>query len=196
MLAKSGLNLRNATLADMHILAELESTSFPPDEAASLESMTKRCQHANPFFLVCFDSKAVPETPILGFVNGTCSKFDVIHHESMSSHDPAGKTLVIHSVTVSPALRRKGIGSALLRDYVHEMKQIKSLDQILLLSKGYLLSFYTSCGFRIERISPVQHGKVHINIQKYIFRFINSNNFWFHRNKLTGHLVRIKVGSK
>ena len=149
--------LRCATESDFPALSELEAASFPPDEAASHESMLYRCQVANPYFM-CFCDPATGSP--LGFINGTCISSSTISHESMSSHDPQGSSLVIHSVTVSPSHRRKGLGAAMLRDYIQEIAGIKSVEQILLLSKPYLLDFYTSCGFSIDRLSPVHHGQV------------------------------------
>jgi ribosomal protein S18 acetylase RimI-like enzyme len=56
---------------------------------------------------------------IAAFINGTCSAHKAIHHESMSTHDPHGRYLVIHSVTVSDRYRRQALASNMLRDYVN-----------------------------------------------------------------------------
>lgn len=163
MLNALGYFLRNAKAKDIPVLHILESESFPMDEAASFASMLYRCNVANEFFY-CFDSNAVVkndlniESPI-GFINGTCSIENTIHDDSMSIHQVEGRNLVIHSVTISPDFRKKGLGSALLNDYVEKIKANRSVDKISLLSKAYLLSFYTSCGFQIDRVSDVHHGQ-------------------------------------
>jgi len=79
----------------------------------------------------------------------------------MSQHESSGRTLVIHSVTISPAERRKGLGSVMLRKYVEKMVESISVDKILLLSKSDMLTFYVNCGFKLIRLSDVAHGQVH-----------------------------------
>ena len=160
MLKKIAFEFRRARTSDIPALAELERISFPEDEAATFESMLNRCEVANEFFMCFYDNTAETQHIPIGFVNGTCSIETTIHHESMSTHHANGRSLVIHSVTVNPQHRRQGLGLAMLIDYVQAIKSMENIDRILLLSKAYLLSFYTSCGFTIDRLSSVSHGKV------------------------------------
>lgn len=98
---------------------------------------------------------------LLGFVNGTCTSEPTILHESMFTHDPNGKTLVIHSVVVAASNRRRGIGKRMLLEYVNRItRECPRVDKILLLSKPELLKFYISCGFEVVGPSSVIHGKV------------------------------------
>jgi predicted GNAT family N-acyltransferase len=79
----------------------------------------------------------------------------------MSTHDPNGQYLVIHSVTVDSRHRRRALGKTMLRDYVNYISAHRpEIAGINLLSKAYLLSFYQSVGFSIVGPSHVQHGKV------------------------------------
>jgi ribosomal protein S18 acetylase RimI-like enzyme len=146
-----------AETSDIEALAALEAESFPEDEAASEATIRNRQTVANRYFYTVKDAC----DRIVGFVNGTCAHGLTIHHESMSEHVPDGKTLVIHSVTVAPSHRRKGLGSSMLQAYVETMINDRpEIELILLLSKGYLLKFYASCGFSLVEMSSVQHGKV------------------------------------
>ena len=152
------MSLRVAQLCDFPLLHELESEAYPFDEAATYDNMVKRCKDANEYFLCFCLNSDVP----IGFINGTCIREKNIHHSSMSSHDANGSTLVIHSVTIASTHRRQRLGTKMLSAYIDVMKDKTKLNKILLLSKMHLLSFYKSCGFVIEGLSAVQHGKVQI----------------------------------
>lgn len=147
-----------ATVADMCEVSALESSSFPSDEAASDETICSRQRNAGKYFVVM---KGKHSSEVIGFVNGTCIEGETITHESMTDHNPNGKTLVIHSVTVSSNHRKKGCGTTLLQKYVKYVTEFcPEIHLILLLSKAYLLRFYVSCGFQLVSLSPVHHGKV------------------------------------
>lgn len=147
-----------ATVADMCEVSTLESSSFPSDEAASDQTIRERQQVAGKYFLVM---KGTNSSEVIGFVNGTCIEGETITHESMTDHNPDGKTLVIHSVTVSSRHRKEGCGTRLLKKYVEYVTDCcPEIHLILLLSKAYLLRFYVSCGFQLVCLSPVHHGKV------------------------------------
>lgn len=141
-------------IGDVH---DLEAASYPPDEAATLEKITYRCNYAKEFFQVL---KKKADGSIIGFVNGTCVLERTIAHSSMAEHYPTGRTLVIHSVTVQSAERRKGIATSMLNLYLRKIFELKSVDRVLLLSKAYLLPFYLKCGFQFIGLSPVEHGQV------------------------------------
>lgn len=147
-----------AQLSDNEEIAALEAISFPPDEAASLATITKRLTEAGRYFYCYRDLKR--SNSLVGFVNGTCIVGNKINHESMTNHEPSGRTLVIHSVTIHPDFRRKGLGSTMLKVYIQKMRHEPSIDTIVLLSKVHMLSFYTDCGFSIVRASDVAHGQV------------------------------------
>lgn len=150
--------LHNATLADAEEIAILEAASFPADEAASPEAIRTRIVEAGDFFWT-FRRTNAPDV-LVGFVNGTCITTNKIHHESMSQHESGGRTLVIHSVTISANERRKGLGSAMLKKYIQKMTANTSVDKMLLLSKSDMLTFYVDCGFKLIRLSDVAHGQV------------------------------------
>jgi ribosomal protein S18 acetylase RimI-like enzyme len=150
--------IRNVAQDDVSRVAELEANSFPYDEAASEETIRKRQSTAGKYFFVI---KAKDSDKCLGFINATCIVGETITHESMTEHVAEGKTLVIHSVTISLECRRKGVGSFMLKDYVNRIaRDCREISKILLLSKAYLLRYYVSCGFSLVGLSPVEHGKV------------------------------------
>jgi guanine nucleotide exchange factor len=128
------IEIRPATSSDIdNRLYDLEIASFPSDEAASLEGMHMRQREASDFFYVGLQAG---EGQIVGFINGTKTSATEIHHDSMSSHVPEGRTLVIHSVTVDPAHRRKGIATTMLKQYVSAMRARADVNLLLLLKWG------------------------------------------------------------
>jgi len=134
---------------------EIESASYPEDEAATLESLNYRQSKARNYFQC-----AILDGEIVGFVCGTrCSFFE---EESMATNVPTGKLLAIHSVVVREEYRRKGIASAMLKRYVEKIQVENtdgSIESIVLLAKSSLLGFYVKSGFQVNRPSPIIHGK-------------------------------------
>ncbi|KAF0695813.1 Aste57867_13410 [Aphanomyces stellatus] len=142
-------------VADADAIHALEAASYPADEAASLAQIQTRLTLAGSFFVGAFTA----EKRLLGFVNGTLAIHREIEEETMSTHDPAGRYLCIHSVVVDPLVRRQGYAKAMLRAYVQQMLDDEPhVAAILLLAKPYLVQFYVGCGFHVTRLSPVVHG--------------------------------------
>ena len=96
----------------------------------------------------------------MGFINATKCHSETLTHHSMSHHEPHGATLCIHSVCVSPQLRHRGIGTALLRHYVeYVVQQRPEVHRMALLCKRPLLEFYARAGFQLVGESAVSHGR-------------------------------------
>eukprot|EP01041_Mallomonas_annulata_P004739 gene4739-9411_t len=149
------MKICTATCDDIEPLSVLEGLYYPSDEAASYETMIMRQAVAGEYFLVMKSN----ENSIVGFINATRSHDSTIHHSSMTSHEKDGKSLIIHSVVIEQSQRREGLAQYFLKSYVETIRNYTDIDQILLLSKGYLLSLYNKCGFTIVGISSVTHGK-------------------------------------
>ena len=147
-----------AAAADLDVASILESCSFPADEAASAETIIDRYKGAGKFFFVI---KKIGVSDCIGFINATCTIGLTVNEESMRDHVPEGKSLVIHSVTISHEYRRCGVGSAMLRSYIDRIAVgCPEITRLLLLSKAHLLGFYISCGFQLVGLSSVNHGEV------------------------------------
>ena len=150
--------LRVAKFEDLEEIAKLETESFPVDEAASSYTIRYRFTQAGDY-MYTYRTKD-QSNALVGFVNGTCVKENSINHESMSHHEPNGTVLVIHSVTIDHNVRRQGLGSLMLKDYISAIAKIDRIENILLLSKPAMLTFYLNCGFQLAGVSSVAHGKV------------------------------------
>jgi len=150
------ISYRAPTVDDIPACFEIESASYPPDEAATLEGLTYRQDKALDYFqCAILDGKQ-----IIGYVCSTrCKHFE---EESMSTHEPTGPFLAIHSVVVKKEHRRRGIATAMLKAYLEKV-QAENLDgsiqSFVLLAKARLLGFYVNCGFRVNRPSPIEHGQ-------------------------------------
>lgn len=156
MLCK-GYNIRRAEARDISTIAQLENISFPPEEAASEATIALRQQVAGEFFYVATDN--TEENSIIAFINATLTDQKEVVEESMSTHVPSGDILVIHSVTVQPSLRRQGIATEFLKNYIQLMAtEQKGVTSILLLTKEDHLRLYQSVGFTCLGKANCTHG--------------------------------------
>ena len=93
--------------ADVPHLAAMEAASYPADEAASAAALAFRAENAPDAFLVAVPAHADGDDAAVGFVCGTRTTADKLTHASMSTHEPGGALLCIHSVVVEQARRRQ-----------------------------------------------------------------------------------------
>lgn len=70
--------------SDLERVHQLESASYPPDEAATYDKLKYRIENAANVFMV-----AVQNDQIVGFICGTCANGSKLTHESMSKHGEA-----------------------------------------------------------------------------------------------------------
>jgi len=75
----------------------------------------------------------------------------------MSTHDPDGKTICIHSVCVDRGHQRQKLGTALLEEYIRRWTD-GPYDRISLIAHEELVKFYLSAGFKMIGKSEVLHG--------------------------------------
>lgn len=143
---------------DLDRVYELETASYPADEAATHDKLKYRIENASNVFLVATTYVEGQET-LIGFTCGTCTESDRLTHESMSKHEPEGTTLCIHSVCVAEEYRRRGIARRMLKAYLAYVKATTpGLKEVRLLSKQDLISLYEQAGFILLGPSSVAHG--------------------------------------
>jgi ribosomal protein S18 acetylase RimI-like enzyme len=161
------LSYRPVRFEDISRCYEIESSSYPKDEAASLEKLKYRQQYAGEYFMCATKSQSETNSEhIIGYICSTrCNEFTV---ESMSVHDASGSILAVHSVVVDAPYRRQGVASEMMNEYIKRMLLFSNLaaetgangfSRILLLAKSNLLSFYVDNGFMVLHPSPVLHGQ-------------------------------------
>ena len=76
----------------------------------------------------------------------------------MERHEPDGKLVCIHSVTVVPEFRRQGLGLAMLREYLTALRARRLYSGAALICHDELIEFYRQAGFRLIGESAVVHG--------------------------------------
>jgi len=149
------LSLTPPRLEELGFLLEIETSSYPEDEAVTEASLTYRINNASSCFLV-----ARLGDQIIGFTCGTLSNKEVLSHSTMFVHEAHGVTLNIHSVVISKQHRRKGYATKMLRGYLNiVLKNEPQISLVLLLCKSDLIQFYQNCGFKLNGASNVVHGK-------------------------------------
>lgn len=155
-----------ATLDDLDIINEYEQASYHPDEAASREQLERRIKYASKsgpeLFTICRNMDE--NQKVIAFLCTTLTRADLVTDESMSVHDPEGKTICLHSVCVSPDYRKQGIATKLMSKWIEQLKQINAINgsdkyrRIALLSRPHLTGLYESVGFKNIGVSKVVHG--------------------------------------
>ncbi|CEP14980.1 hypothetical protein [Parasitella parasitica] len=160
------LAYNSATLEDLNIIHEYEQASYHPDEAASREQLERRINYASQsgpeLFTVCRNLD--DNGKVIAFLCTTLTCADLVTDESMSKHDPEGKTICLHSVCVSPDHRKQGIATRLMLTWIEQLKKINAVNtpqkykRIALLSRPKLVGLYESVGFKKIGVSEVVHG--------------------------------------
>ncbi|KAL3797834.1 hypothetical protein HJC23_006872 [Cyclotella cryptica] len=133
----SRLIFRTVQPTDVPRCHSIESSSYPPDEAASKSDLQYRQHHAASYFRCAFLIDEPGATSgdaggyghllsvtgcIVGYICSTrCNSFTA---RSLKHHDPNGKYLAIHSVAVDEKYRKLGVGSAMLKDYWEVMERL------------------------------------------------------------------------
>jgi len=144
-------------LEDLDRCHRIEQLGYGASEAATEEKILKRIKIYPEGFLV-----AMKNEEVIAFVNsGATNKVDLSDEsfKDMIGHDPEGRNLVIMSVVVHEKYQGQGIAGLLLKRFVSNAK-MAGKDNIFLLCKSPLISFYSKNGFEYLRESNSRHGGV------------------------------------
>ncbi|KAI9596609.1 hypothetical protein BDF19DRAFT_438026 [Syncephalis fuscata] len=169
-------NLEFGLVTDVAQAYDLECKGYPLSEGASLETLVYRQAHAPELFLGAYTTTAddgaysVKADSLVGFITSTLAAAPSITENSMTKHDPLGKTVCVHSVCVAPTHRRKGIALALLREYEHRLRQANAkfslvsnsnqnrYEKIALIAHKELIPLYEKVGYTLLGQSDIIHG--------------------------------------
>ena len=151
------INIRHVRPTDLNDCFAVEISCFPPEEAATRETIRLRIETFPQGFLV-----AEVNERVVGMLNSGATDQDDISDEELKQligHDPNGKNLVVFALAVLPAFQRRGIASQLMRRFVEEAR-VHKRETILLLCKQHLIPYYERLGFEHVGLSKSRHGGV------------------------------------
>ena len=164
--------IRQAALADLDAVTELERQCFPAAEAASRNAFAYRLHS----FPECFWF-AEASGQIVSMINGmTTESRDLTDeiYEDTALYSAGGAWLMLFGVATNPVYQKQGLSSQLMNHVIEEMKR-KGKCGIVLTCKKDLLPFYQRFGFVSEGISNSLHGgavwyQMRLDFEQELFR--------------------------
>lgn len=147
--------IRNVLPEDLDECFLVETSGFPPEEAASRETIQLRIETFPEGFLV-----AEAEDRVVGMLNSAATDKDDLSDEELKQlvgHDPGGKNLVVFALAVLPEFQKRGIARQLMSRFVEAARQQKK-ENVLLMCKRHLVAYYEGMGFRHAGLSRSMHG--------------------------------------
>lgn len=149
------ITIRPVLPNDLDACFLVEASGFPPEEAASRETIKCRMDTFPQGFLI-----AEIDGRIVGILNSAATNKDDISDEElkqMIGHDPNGRNMVIFSLAVLPEYRQQGIARKLMSRFAEEARKLKK-ENVLLLCKRHLVTYYEGMGFAHAGLSRSTHG--------------------------------------
>ncbi|RIB25222.1 acyl-CoA N-acyltransferase [Gigaspora rosea] len=154
---------------DVKRACQLESEGFPPEEAFTLERFTYIQSAALTLFLGAYlsdsSSTSFRKLSLIGFIMSTLADAPKFTKESMSYHNPFGKTVCIHTICVDKLYRRRGVALCMLKEYIMRLKNESQnrdmngkYERIALICHEHLIPFYQKAGFILKGESEIIYG--------------------------------------
>ena len=147
--------IRHVLPQDLDVCFTVETSGFPPEEAASRETIRLRIETFPEGFLV-----AEVDGRVVGILNSAATNQNDISDEELKQligHDPAGKNMVVFALAVLPQYQKQGIARQLMSQLVDEARG-RGKENVLLLCKTHLIAYYERMGFAHAGPSRSTHG--------------------------------------
>ena len=147
--------IRNVLPTDLDECFLVEISGFPPEEAATRETIRRRIETFPQGFLV-----AETQGKVVGMLNSASTHKDDISDEELKQlvgHDPDGKNLVVFALAVLPEFQKQGIARRLMSRCLEEARRC-GRENVLLMCKQHLIAYYASMGFVHLGLSKSTHG--------------------------------------
>jgi ribosomal protein S18 acetylase RimI-like enzyme len=151
----SEIIIRNVLPKDLDECFLVETSGFPPEEAASRETIQLRIDTFPQGFFV-----AEREGRVVGMLNSAATdKGDISDEElkQLIGHDAEGKNMVIFALAVLPEFQKRGIARQLMARFMEEAHRCQK-EKVLLMCKRHLIAYYESMGFTHAGLSRSTHG--------------------------------------
>lgn len=110
------INIRNVLPKDLDECYLVETSGFPPEEAATRETIRLRIETFPQGFLV-----AEINGRVVGILNSAATDKDDISDEELKQligHHPHGKNLIVFALAVLPEFQKRGIASKLMSRFI------------------------------------------------------------------------------
>jgi len=147
--------IRHVLPKDLDECFLVETSGFPPEEAAARETIQLRIYtFPQGFFVAELDGRVV------GMLNSAATDKDDISDEELKQligHDPHGKNMVVFALAVLPEFQKRGIARRLMARFVEEARQGQK-GNVLLMCKRHLIGYYERMGFAHAGLSRSTHG--------------------------------------
>src|SRR5512146_2172394 len=146
---------RNVLPKDLEDCFLVETSGFPPEEAATRETILRRIDTFPQGFLV-----AEIDGRIVGMLNSCSTNKEDISDEELKQligHDPNGKNMVVFALAVLPVFQKRGIARQLMARCLEEARECQKA-KVLLMCKHHLIAYYESMGFVHAGLSRSTHG--------------------------------------
>jgi ribosomal protein S18 acetylase RimI-like enzyme len=147
--------IRHVLPRDLDECYLVEVSGFPPEEAATRETIKLRIDTFPQGFLV-----AEMNGTIVGILNSAATDKDDLSDEELKQligHDPDGKNLVVFALVVLPEFQKQGIANQMMTRFVEEARARKK-ENALLMCKQHLIAYYERMGFAHVGLSRSTHG--------------------------------------
>ncbi|XP_038051736.1 serotonin N-acetyltransferase-like [Patiria miniata] len=152
--------IRKIKAEEVHEVWSLEAQSYPeiPAEHLPIERYTRAQRDAPELFWGHFGNGKMT-----GFIFGTRGAGSKWKYDSMFKHDSEGAVAYLNLVCVYPELRRKGIGSLLVKHWVTYIEENhKDVTKMCFICEDELIPFYKQLGFTyvgpsdVSQLGPTQ----------------------------------------
>ena len=174
----SRIQYRKASPTDIFKCVEMINAG--PDPAVTFSSKNElqyRQHYAAPYFRCAVyedDDQQNGEDNIIGFITGVRCQLPEDDDNKLGNiltshvpHDPKGKVLAVRACVIGEEYRNKGLGKAMMNDYIETMKKItkesskssrmKSIEKIVGLCRTQrALNFYLDCGFSMKKAEKLE----------------------------------------
>ena len=147
--------IRHVLLKDLDDCFTVEISGFPPEEAATRETIKLRIDTFPEDFWV-----AEINGRVVGMLNSAVTAKEDLGDEELKQligHDPNGRNTVVFALAVLPEVQRRGIARQLMARFVEEARALNR-ENVLLMCKQHLIRYYESMGFEHVGLSTSTHG--------------------------------------
>ncbi|KAK7403661.1 hypothetical protein QQX98_010584 [Neonectria punicea] len=148
--------IRTLSIRDLEQCVVVESSAFPPDQAASRDKLPDNIHYIS-------DASVSEEDTLVAHTISTKSTTRPVKDQDMDfpsdwkanalaeyevGHQPKGRTIALHALAVFPKYQKSGLGKALMKSYITQMKEAGHADRISILTYDRLVPYYEGLGFK------------------------------------------------